>query len=133
MFVSLETKIKHKILDEFNADLYRNFNMTLSDADDLYGWGFGHIYKVINRVFKNYGPQGLRRETKYIIQYLDFLLNKLQITLSISRKELPYSNYEYDLEFYKGYFALMYFLRYYRHYGYRGISDPNQLKFEFYI
>ena len=36
MFVSLETKIKHKILDEFNADLYRNFNMTLSDADDLY-------------------------------------------------------------------------------------------------
>ena len=49
------------------------------------------------------------------------------------QKELPYSNYEYDLEFYKGYFALMYFLRYYRHYGYRGISDPNQLKFEFYI
>ena len=46
--------------------------MTLSDANELYGWGFGYMYKIMNRVFKNYGPMGLKRETKYIVQYLQF-------------------------------------------------------------
>ena len=44
-----EVKIKDKIINEFNEDLYRNFNMSLSDADDLYGWGYGYIYKILNR------------------------------------------------------------------------------------
>ena len=72
-----QTKIKDKILNEFNEDLYRNFNMTMSDAVELYGWGYGYMHKIFNRVFKSYGPVGLKRETKYIIQYLVFLLNKL--------------------------------------------------------
>ena len=76
MIISLETKIKDKIMNEFNEDLYRKLNMTLSDANELYGWGFGYMYKIMNRVFKNYGPMGLKRETKYIVQYLQFLLNK---------------------------------------------------------
>ena len=76
MIISLETKIKDKIMNEFNEDLYRKLNMTLSDANELYGWGFGYMYKIMNRVFKNYGPIGLKRETKYIVQYLQFLLNK---------------------------------------------------------
>ena len=66
MIISLETKIKDKIMNEFNEDLYRKLNMTLSDANELYGWGFGYMYKIMNRVFKNYGPIGLKRETKYI-------------------------------------------------------------------
>ena len=53
MIISLETKIKDKIINEFNEDLYRKLNMTLSDANELYGWGFGYMYKIMNRVFKN--------------------------------------------------------------------------------
>ena len=126
-----EVKIKDKIINEFNEDLYRNFNMSLSDADDLYGWGYGYIYKILNRVFKNYGPAGLRRETKYIIQYLDFLLNKLNHILSLEEKQLPHYRPDHDHELYKLYFSLMYYFRYYRHYGRRKIDNPNQLSFGF--
>ena len=65
----INEKIKDKILNEFNEDLYRNFNMTMTDAGELYGWGYKYMHKILNRVFKNYGPGGLKRETKYIIQY----------------------------------------------------------------
>ena len=126
-----EVKIKDKIINEFNEDLYRNFNMSLSDADDLYGWGYGYIYKILNRVFKNYGPIGLKRETKYIIQYLDFLLNKLKHILSLKGKQLPHYRPDHDHELYKLYFSLMYYFRYYRHYGRRKIDNPNQLSFGF--
>ena len=126
-----EVKIKDKIINEFNEDLYRNFNMSLSDADDLYGWGYGYIYKILNRVFKNYGPVGLRRETEYIIQYLDFLLLKLKNILNCNKNELPYSNRNLDTEFYKLYFSLMIYLRYYRHHGRRKSENPDQLKLIF--
>ena len=80
MPISFEAKIKDKILTEFNEDLYRNFNMTMNDAGELYGWGYKYMHKILNRVFKNYGPIGLKRETKYIIEYLKFLLNKSSIS-----------------------------------------------------
>ena len=48
-----DVKIKDKIINEFNEDLYRNFNMSLSDADDLYGWGYGYIYKILNRILRS--------------------------------------------------------------------------------
>ena len=125
-----ETKIKDKIIKEFNEDLYRKFNMTLSDANDLYGWGFGYMYKIMNRVFKKYGPIGLRKQ-KYIVQYLDFLLNKLNYILSLNEKELPHYRPDNDHELYKLYFSLTYYFRYYRHYGHRKIPNPNQLNFRF--
>ena len=86
---------------------------------------------ILNRVFKNYGPIGLKRETKYIIQYLDFLLNKLKHILSLKGKQLPHYRPDHDHELYKLYFALMYYFRYYRHYGRRKIVNPNQLSFGF--
>ena len=126
-----EIKIKDKILNEFNEDLYRKFNMTMSDAGELYGWGDVYMHKIFNRVFKNYGPVGLKRETMYIIEYLDFLLNKLNYILSLEGKELPHSDRGMDHELYKLYFSLMYYFRYYRHYGRRKINNPNQLNFGF--
>ncbi len=124
-----EIKIKKKILKEFNEDLYRNFNMTITDADELYGWGCGYIYKILNRVFKKYGPIGLKKETVYIIQYFDFLFKKLNYVLSLEEKQLPHSNRDIDLELYKLLFSLTYYLQYYRHYGRRKIENPNQLCF----
>ena len=129
--ISLESKIKNKIMNDFNTDLYRNLNMTISDANDLFGWGHGYMYKIMDRVFENYGPAGLRGETKYIIRYLDFLLIKLKNICSFDITELPYSNRNYDFEFYEQYFVLMYFLKYYRHYGQRKVSNPDQLSFGF--
>ena len=131
MFSSFEIKIKDKILNEFNQDLYRNFNMTMKDAGELYGWGYVYMHKILNRVFKNYGPLGLKRETKYIVEYMDFLLNKLNYILSLKGKELPHSNRDNDQELYKLCFSLMYYFRYYRHYGRRKIDHPNQLNFGF--
>ena len=82
MSTSLETKLKNNIIDNFKADLYRKLNITISDADDAFYWGGGHIYKIIDQVFKKYNPVGLREEVKYIIQYLDFLFVKFKGTLS---------------------------------------------------
>ena len=128
---SFEAKIRDKILNEFNEDLYRNFNMTISEAGELYGWGYVYMHKILKRVLKNYGPVGLKRETKYIIQYLDFLLNKLNHILSLEGKQLPHYRPDHDHDLYKLYFALMYYFRYYRHYGRRKIDNPNQLNFGF--
>ena len=130
MFTSLETKIKNNIIDDFSAVLYRKLNITISDADNSFYWGGGHIYKIIDQVFKKYGPVGLRDEMKYIIQYLDFLFVKLKGTLSSDKTGLPYSK-QNDLEFLEVYFTYIYFLKYYRHYGQRIVPDPNQLSFGF--
>ena len=130
MSTSWETKIKNNIIDDFNADLYRHLNITISDADDSFFFGGGYIYKIINRVFKKYGPIGLRKEMKYIIQYLDFLFVKLKSTINSDKTGLPYSK-QNDLEFLEVYFTYIYFLKYYRHYGQRKVPDPNQLSFGF--
>ena len=58
---SLETKIKNNIIDDFNADLYQILRKTISDADNAFYWVGGHIYKIIDQVFKKYGPVGLRK------------------------------------------------------------------------
>ena len=127
---SLETKLKNNIIDNFNAYLYRKLNITISDADDAFYWGGGHIYKIIDQVFKKYGPVGLRKEMKYIIQYLDFLFVKLKTTITPDKTGLPYSKHN-DLEFLELYFTYIYFLKYYRHYAQRKVPDPNQLSFSF--
>jgi hypothetical protein len=130
MFTSLETKIKNNIIDDFSAVLYRKLNITISDADNSFYWGGGHIYKIIDQVFKKYGPVGLSEEMKYIIQYLDFLFVKLRATLSSDKIGIPYSK-QNDLEFLEVYFTYIYFLKYYRHYAQRKIPDPNQSSFGF--
>ena len=130
MFTSLETKIKNKIIDDFSAVLYRKLNITISDADNSFYWGGGHIYKIIDQVFKKYGPVGLSEEMKYIIQYLDFLFVKLRATLSSDKIGIPYSK-QNDLEFLEVYFTYIYFLEYYRYYAQRKIPDPNQSSFGF--
>lgn len=130
MFTPLETKIKNNIINDFNADLYRKLNISISDADNSFYWGCGHMYKIIDKVFKKYGPVGLRAEMKYIIQYLDFLFVKLKSTLTTDKTGLPYSK-QNDLDFFELYFTYIYFLKYYRHYHQRKFSDPNQLNFAF--
>ena len=130
MSISLQTKIKNNILDDFNEDLYRKLNITISKADDSFYWGGRHIYKIIDQVFKKYGPVGLRDEMKYIIQYLDFLFVKLKSTITADKTGIPYSK-QNDLDFLEVYFTYIYFLFFFRHYSQRKVSDPNQLSFNF--
>ena len=127
----INLKIKDNILKEFNANLYSNFNMTISDADDLYGLYEGHMYKVIDKVFKNHGPIGLRNELRYIIQFFKFLFIKLDDLFSLDKKELPYPYNEKDWTL-KHIFAYIYFRRSYHHYDKRNIAPPTQLRFKFY-
>ena len=132
MITSFETKIKEKILNEFNQDLYRNFNMTLTDANYLFGLYDGHINKVIDRVFENYGPAGLRKEIKYIIHFFEFLHVKLESLSSLTNEELPYPylNGEHFL-YVEIIFLGMYYKRAYCHYNKRKTNNSDQLNFAF--
>ena len=35
----------------------------------------------MDHIYRRYGPQGLRKEIKYILEYLEFLMNKLKIII----------------------------------------------------
>ncbi len=53
---SFGNKIKDKIINELNQDLYRNLNLSLYDADHYFGYYNGYIYKLIDRVYKKHRP-----------------------------------------------------------------------------
>ena len=112
---SFSNKIKDKIIIELNQDLYRSLNLSLYEADHYFGYYNGYIYKLIDRVYKKHGPSGLRKEIKYIVQFLIFLFNKLK---NNSKFE------DYIL-------VVIYFRLYYKHYSYRKRSSENQLSFYF--
>ena len=71
-------KLKHKILHEFNINLYKKFNMTIAEIDSLFGYYNGHIFELVDHIYRRYGPHGLREEMNYILEYLEFLMNKLK-------------------------------------------------------
>ena len=111
----LQNKIKEKIINELNQDLYRELNLSLYEADHYFGYYNGYIYKLIDRVYKKHGPTGLRSEIKYITQYLFFLFNKLE-----GNSTFP----DYVL-------VVFYFRIYYKHFSSRKIKSSNQLSFRF--
>ena len=130
--LTLNDKIKNKILNEFNQDLYRNFDMTLSDANYVFGLYDGHINKVINRVFEKYGPAGLRKEIKYIIHFFDFLYMKLESLNSLTDEELPYPYLKGEhFQYVQIIFLGKYYKKSYRHYYQRKVVNPSQLSFGF--
>ena len=130
--LTLNDKIKNKILNEFNQDLYRNFDMTLSDANYIFGLYDGHINKVMDRVFEKYGPAGLRKEIKYIIHFFDFLYMKLESLNSLTYEELPYPYLKGEhFQYVQIIFLGKYYKKSYRHYYQRKAINPNQLSFGF--
>ena len=115
MHISIEDKTKDKIINDFNAELYKHFNITVADANYYIGYYNGYIYQLIDRVYKKHGPIGLRSEFRYIIQYLDFLFTKLE-----------------NNSFFTLYVLISYYFRlYYRHYSQRKVYQVNQLSFVF--
>ena len=112
---SFKITIKKNIVKELNQDLYRNLNLSLYEADHYFGYYNGYIYKVIDRVYDKHGPSGLRSETKYIIQYLIFLFNKLE-------GNSAYQDYI---------LVICYFRMYYKHFSQRKTKPLNQLSFSF--
>ena len=112
---SINRKIKNKLIDEFNMDLYRRFNITVSDTNTLIGYYDDYLYELIDRVYIKYGPKALRDEMRYILDYLDFLFKKLQ------------NNSLYDAHI----LIYHYFKRSYKHFSRRSVEDTQQLKFAF--
>ena len=111
----LNNKIKDNIINDLNQDLYRSLNLSLYEADHYFGYYNGYIYKLIDRVHNNHGPSGLRKEIKYIVQYLNFLFNKLE-----------------NNSVFKDYILITFYFRmYYKHYSQRTVSHSNQLNFSF--
>ena len=104
-------KIKDKIITELNQDLYRSLNLSLYEVDHYFGYYNGYIYKLIGRVYDKYGPSGLRSEIGYIIEYLNFLFNKLE-----NNNSFP----DYIL-------VTFYFRLYYKHFSQRRETVSNQL------
>ena len=112
---SFSNKIKDKIINELNQDLYRSLNLSLYEADHYFGYYNGYIYKLIDRVYKKYGPSGLREEIKYIVQYLHFLFYKLD-----GNSTFP----DYVL-------VVFYFRIFYRHFSQRKSQSLMQLNLDF--
>ena len=111
----MNIKYKQIIINELNQDLYRSLNLSLYETNYYFGYYNGYIYKLIDRVYKKHGPSGLRKEIKYIVQFLIFLFNKLE------------NNY-----LFKDYILVtVYFKMYYRHYSQRREIPFNQLNFNF--
>ena len=130
--LTINEKIKNKILNELNQDLYRHFDMTLFDANYIFGLYDGHINKVMDRVFEKYGPNGLRKEIKYIIHFLEYLYVKLEGLSLLKDEELPYPYLKGEHFIYvKIIFLGKYYKKSYRHYHQRKIINPNQLSFGF--
>ena len=113
---TFSNKIKDKIIIELNQDLYRSLNLSLYEADHYFGYYNGYIYNLIDRVYDKDGPSGLRSEIKYIIEYLNFLFNKLE-----DNNSFP----DYSL-------VIFYFRIYYRHYSQRRKIPLDQLEFTFF-
>ena len=113
--LTINKKIKQKLVDEFNTNLYRKFNMTVSDSNTMIGYYDDYLYELIDRVYTKYGPRALREEMKYILDYLDFLFKKLE------------NNSLYDAHI----LIYHYFKRTYKHYTQRKSNNPKQLSFRF--
>ena len=111
----LSQKIKEKIINKLNQDLYSSLNLSLYETDHYFGYYNGYIYKLIDRVYNKYGPKGLRSEIFYIIEYLNFLFNKLE-----GNHSFP----DYVL-------VVFYFRKYYRHFFQRKFQSQMQLNFNF--
>ena len=112
---TFSNKIKDKIINELNQDLYSSLNLSLYEADHYFGYYNGYIYKLIDRVYKKHGPSGLRKEIKYIVQYLHFLFYKLE-----GNSAFP----DYVL-------VVFYFRIFYRHFSQRKPQPLMQLNFNF--
>ena len=113
--LSINEKVKNRILEEFNMDLYRKFCITVSDSNHFFGYYDDYLYELIDRVYTKYGPKALREEMKYILDYLDFLFMKLENN----------SLYEAHILIYH------YFKRTYKHYTQRKFKNSQQLNFKF--
>ena len=95
-------KLKHKILHELNINLYKKFNMTIAEIDSLFGYYNGHIFQLVDHIYRRYGPHGLRKEIKYILEYLEFLLKKLKNNNNFSIETLVYHYFNlYYLPYFK--------------------------------
>ena len=112
---TINEKIKEKLLDEFNTNLYRKFKMTVSDSNTMIGYYDDYLYELIDRVYTKYGPSALREEMKYIVEYLEFLFMKLENN----------SLYEAHILIYH------YFKKTYKHYTLRSKISCNQLALNF--
>ena len=112
---TLEINIKDKIINELNQALYLSLNISLYEANHYFGYYNGYIYKLTDRVYKKHGPSGLRKEVKYIVQFLHYLFYKLE------------NNY-----FFKDYILVTFYFRTnYKHFSQRKDTPSNQLDFSF--
>ena len=109
-------KLKHKILHEFNINLYKKFNMTIAEIDSLFGYYNGHIFQLVDHIYRRYGPHGLRKEIKYILEYLEFLMNKLK------------NNYNFSIETLVNHYFNLYYIPYFK----RNKFDIEQLNLPLY-
>ena len=113
---SFMIKLKHKILYEFNIIFFKRLNLTISQIDNFFGYYNGHIYELVDHIYRRYGPHGLRKEIKYILEYLEFLMNKLK------------NNYNFSIETLVNHYFNLYYIPYFK----RNKFDIEQLNLPLY-
>ena len=67
---------KKKIYNEFQTILLKEFNMTVSDINYIYGYERNHLFEVLEESFDDGGPIKMRKEVDYTLQSFKLELSK---------------------------------------------------------
>ena len=69
--------LKKKIYNEFQKILFKEFNMTVSDINYIYGYERNHLFEVLEEAFdEGGGAHKMRLEIDYTIQSLQLDFSK---------------------------------------------------------
>ena len=68
--------LKKKIYKEFKTKLFKEFNMTVSDINNIYGYERNHLFVVLEEAFDESGAHKMRLEIDYTIQSFQLDFNK---------------------------------------------------------
>jgi len=69
---------KKKIYNEFHAIVYKEFNKSISDINNFFGYDSDHLFEILEEVYDEGGPIKMREEIGYTIESfkLEFGLKK---------------------------------------------------------
>ena len=96
--IDLTLYIKKKIYNEFNILLYKDFNLTISETNYLFGYREGHLYDLLEKAYEVGGPSEIRKEIDYIRKLLTLIFNKIENNNLYDEFELMY---HYTKKYYK--------------------------------
>ena len=63
---------KKKIYNEFHAIVYKEFNKSISDINNFFGYDCDHLFEVLEEAYDEGGPIKMREEIGYTLTSFKF-------------------------------------------------------------